>query len=184
MQDTKCLHIWIYQSLLPPCPCGLLDNQNWIHPSCCFTTPPFISSVSLHVCFLEQNLKLHMNRRTCFFKKKAVKTFPSLWNGFYRQAHSKLFAIWLGLDLHDFTIFGTRLAACPTPTLRKATSLLPEKRANRDPIDTPLISSVKLLRINHTQSTKHTCTSRAVPEEKGAREGRTGSVWFLCFLLQ
>lgn len=48
MQDTKCLHIWIYQSLLPPCPCGLLDNQNWIHPSCCFTTPPFISSVSLH----------------------------------------------------------------------------------------------------------------------------------------
>lgn len=79
--------------------------------------------------------------------------------GFHRQAHSKPFAIQLGW--HDFIIFGTWLTGCPSPSLRKATS----KRAKRDPTDTALSSSVQLLRIHHTQSTKHTCTSWAAPEE-------------------
>lgn len=65
-------------------------------------------------------------------------------------------------------------------------SLPAEKRANRDPIDTPLISSVKLLKFNHTQGTEHTQTSWAVPEEKRAREGRNRQhfVVVFCFLLQ
>lgn len=102
-------------------------------------------------------------------KKNTIKTFPSLW-----------LQDFIGMPIQSHLLFGTPLAACQTPGLKNATSLLPENWANRDPIDTALTSSVKLLRINHTRSTKHTCTSPAVPEERGARERRTGSIWLLC----
>lgn len=111
--------------------------------------------------------------------KNTIKTFPQLWlqdfTGRPIQSHVQFSWVWICMIL---LILVPWLAARPPPSLRKATSLLPEKRANRDPIETALTSSVKLLRINHTESTKH--TSWAVPEEKATRQGRTGSIWLLC----